>query len=252
MEWIILLTLGAMVGLLAGLFGIGGGLVLVPTLTVLLPMLSFANEHTALSSAIAIALATIVVTGISAAAAQIKQGKVNWFYVRQLAPSLTLGAIAGALLTAYLPTRILGLGFGVLEIILAAYMFYGKPPAQQRALPSKLHSHSFGGASGALAALLGVGGGTLNTPWMVWHSLPLSNAIATSSVLGVIIAAAGTLTHVGSSLIQWPVVITLVTTSLLTAPLGAMLTHRLPTKQLKRGFSGLLVLLGVMMLIKFI
>jgi len=251
MEWFILLTLGACVGLLAGLFGIGGGLVLVPALSILLPLLALADEQSALASAIAIALSTIVITGLSAAITQIKQQKVDWFYVKRLAPSLAMGAIIGALLTSSLPTQLLGLAFGTFEILIAAYMFYGKPPQQAKPQPSALHSHIFGGFSGALSALLGIGGGTLNTPWMVWHSLPLATAIATSSVLGVIIATAGTLTHLTSELIQWSVVLALVSTSLITAPLGAMLVHRLPTKQLKRGFSLLLVLLGITMIVKF-
>jgi len=251
MEWLILLLLGACVGLLAGLFGIGGGLILVPALSILLPLFSFSDESNALAGAIAIALATIVITGLSAAITQIKQKKVDWFYVRLLAPSLTIGAMIGALLTSALPAIWLGLGFGLLEILLAMYMFYGKPPQETRPHPSAMHSHLFGGFSGSLSALLGIGGGTLNTPWMVWHSLPLASAIATSSVLGVIIASAGTITHLTNDLIQWPIVIALVSTSLITAPLGAILVHRLPSKPLKRGFSVLLMLLGIMMILKF-
>ncbi len=251
MEWLILLALGACVGLLAGLFGIGGGLILVPALSILLPLLALADEQSALASAIAIALSTIVITGLSAAITQIKQQKVDWFYVKRLAPSLAIGAVIGSFLTSSLPTTVLGLAFGIFEILIASYMFYGKPPQQAKPQPSVIHGHIFGSLSGVLSALLGIGGGTLNTPWMVWHSLPLATAIATSSVLGVIIATAGTLTHLTSELIQWTVVIALVSTSLLTAPLGAMLVHRLPTKQLKRGFSLLLMLLGLMMVVKF-
>ena len=251
MEWLILLALGACVGLLAGLFGIGGGLILVPAPSILLAMLALADEQTALASAIAIALSTIVVTGLSAALMQIKQKKVEWVYVKRLAPALTLGAIVGALLTSSLPTNLLGLAFGVFEILIAAYMLYGKPPPQARPQPSALHGHVFDGFSGMLSALLCIGGGTLKKPWMIWHSLPLATAIATSSVLGVVIATAGTLTHLTSELIQWTVVIALVSTSLLTAPLGALLVHKLPTKLLKRGFSLLLMLLGIMMIVKF-
>lgn len=251
MEWIILLILGAFVGLLAGLFGIGGGLVLVPALSILLPVLALASEQNALASAIAIALSTIVITGLSAAITQIKQHKVDWFYVKRLAPSLAIGSVGGALLTSSLPTSLLGLAFGLFEILIAAYMFYGRPPQQAKPQPSVVHSHFFGTFSGALSALLGIGGGTLNTPWMVWHSLPLATAIATSSLLGVIIATAGTLTHLNSELIQWPVVVALVSTSLITAPLGALLVHKLPTKQLKRGFSLLLMLLGILMIVKY-
>lgn len=251
MEWLILMSLGACVGLLAGLFGIGGGLILVPALSILLPRLELVTNEQALPVAISIALASVVVTGLSAAITQIRQQKVDWLFVKRLTPGLILGGIGGALLTSYLPVNLLGFSFGILEVILAAYMLYGKAPAQQRPAPHWLHSHLFGGLSGTLSSVIGIGGGTINTPWLVWHSVALPLAIATSSVLGVIIATAGTLTHLTGDLIRWPIVLALVSTSLLTAPLGAILTHKLPTKQLKRGFALLLVVLGILMMGKF-
>ncbi len=251
MEWIVLLLLGAVVGLLAGLFGIGGGLILVPALTFLLPKFDITTSEQALPIAIATALATVVVTGLSAAITQIKQKKVDWHSVHSLTPGLIIGGVTGALLTSMLPVTLLGISFGVLEILIAAYMFYGKQPQQHVRKPSAIASGLFGWFSGTLSSVIGIGGGTINTPWLVWHHHQLASAIATSSVLGVVIALSGTLTHLTGHLIQWPIAIALVSTSLLTAPVGAMLTHKLPTKSLKRNFALLLIMLGIMMLIKF-
>jgi hypothetical protein len=252
MEWLILLTLGAFVGLLAGLFGIGGGLILVPILSFLLPSLGLASSEQALAIAIATTLASVAVTGSAAAVTHVRSGHVDWLSVKKLAAGLSVGAILGALLTSHLPIDTLGIAFGVIEVLIALQMLLGKQPIDNKPAPSWLASNVFGAVSGALSALIGIGGGTMNTPWLVWHGIRLPVAIATSSLLGVVIALAGTATHIGSELINWSVLLAIISTSLLTAPLGAMLTHRLPVHTLKRGFSVLIFILGVVMLIKFV
>jgi uncharacterized membrane protein YfcA len=251
MEWMMIFVLGAFVGLLAGLFGIGGGLILVPALSLLLPILDLASNEQALAIAIATTLTSVAVTGSAAAITHIRSGQVHWSSVKKLTLGLTFGAICGALLTSSLPITVLGVAFGVIEILIALQMLLGKQPTSMRSEPSWLASSAFAWISGMLSALIGIGGGTMNTPWLVWHGIRLPVAIATSSLLGVIIAVAGTATHLGSDLIQWTTLFVLVSASLITAPIGARLTHQLPIQTLRRGFSLLIFVLGVTMLIKF-
>lgn len=251
MEWLILLALGAFVGLLAGLFGIGGGLILVPALSLLLPLLDLASNEQALAIAIATTLASVAITGSAAAITHIRSGNVDWLSVRKLTLGIAAGAMCGALLTSSLPIDFLGIAFGVIELLIALQMLLGKQPSSSQTEPSWLASSAFGWLSGMLSALIGIGGGTINTPWLVWHGISLPVAIATSSLLGVIIGIAGTATHLGSDLIQWTTLLILVSASLITAPLGATLTHRLPIQTLKRGFSLLIFALGMVMLVKF-
>jgi hypothetical protein len=251
MEWLILLALGAFVGLLAGLFGIGGGLILVPALSLLLPLLDLASNEQALAIAIATTLASVAITGGAAAITHIRSGNVDWLSVRKLSLGIAVGGICGALLTSSLPIDFLGVAFGVIELLIALQMLLGKQPSSSQTEPSWLASSAFGWLSGMLSALIGIGGGTINTPWLVWHGISLPVAIATSSLLGVIIGIAGTATHLGSDLIQWTTLLILVSASLITAPLGATLTHRLPIQTLKRGFSLLIFALGMVMLVKF-
>lgn len=252
MAWLILLGLGAVVGLFAGLFGIGGGLILVPALSLLLPILDLATAEQALTIAIATTLISVVLTGAAAAITHVRSGNVDWSSVSKLTLGLVVGGVCGALLTSRLPIDVLGVAFGVIEVLIALQMLLGKQPISDRAAPSWLASSVFGWISGLLSALIGIGGGTINTPWLVWHGISLPKAIATSSLLGVIIALAGTATHLSSNLIQWSTLLVLVSASLITAPLGAMLTHRLPIQTLKRGFSLLILLLGMTMLVRFV
>jgi len=251
MEWLVLLTLGAFVGLLAGLFGIGGGLILVPALSILLPLFELASSEQALAIAIATTLASVAITGGAAAITHIRSGNVDWDSVKKLSLGLAIGAVCGALLTSSLPIAVLGTAFGIIELLIGVQMLLGKQPNSAQPAPSLLASSAFGWLSGMLSALIGIGGGTMNTPWLVWHGIRLPVAIATSSVLGVMIGVAGTATHLGSDLIQWTTLLILISASLITAPLGATLTHRLPIQPLKRGFSLLILALGVVMLIKF-
>lgn len=252
MEWIILMALGSIVGFLAGLFGIGGGLILVPSLSFLLPMLTLATPEQALPMAIATALVSVIFTGLSSAKVHIQGQHVEWIMVKKMAIGLTIGAVCGALLTKHLPVSTLGIIFGVMEIAIAAHMLFGHAHTDINRQAGWIKNTLFGSIAGLLSAVIGIGGGTMTTPWLVWHQVALPRAIATASVLGIIIAVAGTATHLDSDIIHWWAVLALVSTSLLTAPLGAKLTHRLPMPILKRAFSLLLIFLGLIMLIKFL
>lgn len=247
MEWLILALLGSIVGLLAGLFGIGGGLILVPILAWLLPALQLTTPEGAMSTAIATTLASVAITGAAASWTHFRQGKVDWQWVKRLLPSLTIGAVVGALLTQSLPTALLAAIFGICEILIALQMALVQPRSGTDQSFHPLKHHGFGFLSGSISALIGIGGGTLNTPWLMWHGTALPIAIATSSMLGVIIAISGTMTHIHSDLINLWVLFALISTSLITAPIGARLTHRLPVKQLKRHLAWLIFILGVVM-----
>lgn len=246
--WLLLPLLGLTVGLLAGLFGIGGGLILVPALTLLLPALALATPEQALPMAIATALASAVMTGSASALTHWRSGKTNLTAVRRLAPGLAVGAVMGAWLVSWMPVSWMGVIFGAFELLIALNMFLGGKPRGERPLPGLTGSSLFALPAGGFSAMLGIGGGTLTVPWLLWHQVPMASAVATASLLGVVIALSGSSHFLLSGSIAWPALLAIMVTSLLSAPLGARLSHRLPVATLKRGFALLLALLGTHML----
>jgi uncharacterized protein len=254
------LMLGAFAGLIAGLLGVGGGLVIVPVLSMLFTAHGFAQQHV-MHLAVGTSLATIVVTSFSSAYAHHRRRSVHWPGFRRLSVGILLGSGLAALLAGRIAGSALRVCFGVFELLVAAHLAFGRPPRAQRTLPGTSGLIAAGGIIGAVSALLGIGGGTLTVPFLLWCNLPVRQAVGTSAACGLPIAAAGTLGFVVSGYgsnglpagalgyLYWPAALGIASASLLAAPAGAWLAHRVRAESLKRAFAALLALLGTRMLL---
>lgn len=259
-EWIAYLALGAVAGVLAGLLGIGGGLVIVPVLAWLFSAHAFAPELI-MHLAVGTSLATIVFTSLSSVRAHHRRGAVLWPVFWQLAPGIVLGAWLGAAVANLLPTAALRIVFGVFELLVALQMGFSLLPEGHRVLPGRYGMTLAGTVIGSISAVIGIGGGTLSVPFMVWCSVNIRQAVATAAAVGLPIALAGTAGFIvtgwgvgglpGMTLgyVHLPALAGIVAASMLFAPLGAHLAHTLPTAVLKRLFAFVLAGLGLRMLL---
>ncbi|ACE86142.1 sulfite exporter TauE/SafE family protein [Cellvibrio japonicus] len=255
-----LLILGAVTGLFAGLFGIGGGGVMVPVLTFLFLRQQFPADHV-VHLALATSMATIVPTALASLRAHHQHNAVVWPVVLRITPGVLVGTFAGTFLAAYLSVQFLAVFFSIFMAFVAWQMIRNLQVSPARQLPGNLPLVAVGIAIGAISALVAIGGGTLTVPFLVWCNLALPVAIGTSAAVGLPIAASGALGYWINGLgvadlpdytlgyIYWPAVLVMACASFITAPLGARLAHRLPIPTLKKGFALLLVALSVQMLL---
>ena len=253
------LLTGAVAGLAAGLLGIGGGLVIVPALALLFRDQAFADT-TLMHYAVGTSLATIVPTSIASLLAHHRRGSVHWAAVRGLTPGILAGALAGAWLAQQVSSTGLGLLFGVFEVLVALQLLAGTRPAAHRALPGVAGMSAAGGVIGAFSALLGIGGGTLTVPFLLWHRVDIRLAVGAAAACGLPIAVAGAAgfavtglavavpTGFSSGFIYWPAVAGVALASVLLAPVGARLAHHLPRQTLQRVFAILLLVVGLKMI----
>lgn len=252
---------GAAAGVLAGLFGVGGGLIMVPALAFLLP-LQGVGPAVVMQVAIGTSLAVISATSVSSMLAHQRRGGVLWPAFRALAPGLALGAVLGALLAHVLSGTVLQRIVGVGAVLVAIQMFLDLQPSTERALPGPAGLFGAGSVIGALSSLIGIGGGSLTVPFLTWRSVGIRQAVGTAAACGVPIAWAGALGFVVAGLgvagrpalslgyVSVPAFAGLAVASVLAAPLGARLAHRLAPRTLQRLFAGLLVVVGVLLLLK--
>lgn len=251
-----LLALGLASGFLAGLLGIGGGMLMVPFLTALL-IAQGAPEAAAVKSAIATSMACIVATSISSLRAHHRRGAVRWDLVRSLAPGIVIGGLlSGAALFALLKGQWLAAVFAAFVGYSAWSMWRGKQPPPGRGLPGPLGRSLVGGLIGLLSGLVGAGGGFLAVPFMVSCNVAVHQAVATSAALGLPVALASTLGYLiggwglapilpGSvGYLYPPALAVLMPVTVLMAPLGARAAHALPVPQLKKAFALLLMALA--------
>ena len=256
-----LLLLGAATGFVAGLLGVGGGMLMVPFMTFILSARSMPAQHI-LKMAVATSLATICFTSIASVRAHHRQGAVRWDVVRLLAPGILLGGLLGAQLAIALPARGLALLFAVFVTLSATQMILNKKPRPTRRLPGDAGLFGVGGLIGSVSALVGAGGAFLSVPFMAACNLPIHTAVATAAAIGFPIALAGTAGYVigGWSLadmpagtlgyIYLPALLTIAAASVVTAPMGARTAHRMNVAQLKRVFATLLFALAAYMFYK--
>ncbi|WP_018507416.1 sulfite exporter TauE/SafE family protein [Thiobacillus thioparus] len=254
--------LGLVVGFVAGLLGVGGGLIIVP---VLIMLLHTHGQAVGMEPQLALgtSLATILFTSLSSVRAHHRRGAVEWPLVRRIAPGIVLGTLAGAALAARMPATVLKIFFVVFLFYAAIQMWLDFKPAPQRGLPGRIGTSLAGGVIGVVSSWVGIGGGTLSVPFMLWHNVPLHRAIATSAAIGFPIAFAGAAGYVlggwtasdlpaGSlGFVYLPALAGIVLGSVLTAPLGARTAHRLPVRPLKRVFALLLFTLALRMVWTF-
>jgi len=254
-----LLALGSATGFAAGLLGIGGGMLLVPFLTMLFTAQQVPLEHV-VHMAIATSLATILFTSASSVRAHHQRGAVLWRVVKVLAPGIVTGSLIGAQIAGKLPTPWIALLFAVFVGLSATRMLLNPKPRPHRDLPKPAGLFGVGNAIGLASSLVGAGGAFISVPFMVWCNVNMHNAVATSAALGFPIAAAGTIGYVvagwrvqglppGSlGFVHLPALFAVATATVVTAPLGARVAHALNTRRLTRVFATLLYLLAGYML----
>lgn len=258
--WLLYLLTGAVAGILAGLLGVGGGLVIVPALVWIFSAQHFPPEiilHLALGTS----LASILFTAISSAHKHHAHGAVNWVILRGITPGIVTGTLLGASLASLLSSGFLKGFFVVFVYYVAVQMLLDLRPGGARLLPGKVGLFLAGSVIGAVSSLVGIGGGTLSVPFMTWCKIRMHEAIGTSSAIGFPIAAAGAIGYIANGwgtpglpdyslgFVYLPALAGLVLTSVLTAPLGAKAAHRLPVQRLKKLFALFLVLIGTRMLL---
>lgn len=265
--WIVfsLAALGCCTGFLAGLLGIGGGMVLTPFLTLLLSYADIPTEHI-VHVAIATSMGTILFTSLSSVRAHASRGAVLWKVVAAIAPGILLGGILGAQITGYLSTFWVALIFACFVGYSATKMFFSKKVEASRGLPGTAGMVGAGTCIGTISALVGAGGGFISVPFLTYCNVPMHKAIGTSSALGFPIAFAGTIGYIVSGwaeptlpgfpytlgYIHLPALFSVAVMSIFTAPLGAKVAHSIDTKPLKRIFASLLYVLASYMLYRVI
>jgi len=259
MDMIIACTLlGIVAGILAGMLGIGGGVVIVPALVLILSAQDFPSEFIVIT-AVATSLCTIIFTSISAARAQIKRQAVDWTIFRLWAPMVVMGSFLSGFIAARLPAIVLETGIAVFLLVISVIMLSRWVPDPRRTMPGKGGTTGLGMFSGVLSGLAGIGGGNVMVPLMVFFNVPMQRAVATSSALGFPLAVVGTLGYIisgwGRSPADWslgyvylPAVALIAVFTVLLAPVGVSLSHRIPAPALKRCFGGLLLLVAGRML----
>lgn len=254
------LAVGAFAGVIAGLLGVGGGLIIVPVLALLFERAGV-DASVRMHLAIGTSLATIVVTSLSSLRAHARRGAVRWDVFIALTPGIVLGALAGAAVAGRLPGHGLRVFFGLFELAVALQLGFHFMASAHRRLPGTIGMTAAGGAIGFVSAIVGIGGGTLTVPFLVWCHVSIHQAVATAAACGLPIAIAGVVGYVATGwaapglppgstgFLYWPAFAGISTASVLMAPLGAHLAHRLPTGMLRRLFAVFLAILGVRMLI---
>lgn len=256
--WLLYPLIGVVAGLLAGLFGIGGGLVIVPALLWVYGLQGFAAEHL-MHLAIGTSLATIVLTGASSVQAHYRRGAVDLYLVRWLVLGILVGAVAGSWLADRLATDHLKALFGAFEVLVGIKLWFELRPSGHADAPGRAVLVLAGGIIGTVSVLLGIGGGTLTVPLLVWFGVAMTTAVGTASACGVPIALAGAVGFVvigqdaadlparSLGYVYWPAALGIVLLSIPAARYGAALAHRLPARELRRLFALLLIGVGVRM-----
>lgn len=257
-----LLVLGAASGVLAGLLGVGGGIILVPAFLFVFTLLGF-DSPDVMRMCLATSLATIVVTSVRSVLAHDKRGAVDWSVLKTWAPGLILGAFLGALTAAALGSAVLQGIFAVLAGIVGGYMTFGRQNWRlAHRMPVGIIRAALSAVMGFLSVLLGIGGGSFGVPVMTLHNVPIHRAVGTAAGFGLIIAVpsviaflfvdvaeAPPLTLGSVNLIAFGLVVLM---TLITAPWGATLAHRMDPAPLKRVFGIFLILMALNMLRKVI
>lgn len=259
-----LLVTGAIAGVLAGLLGVGGGIVIVPVLIVVAELFEI-NDSIAMLLVVGTSLATIIPTSISSARAHNKRGAIDFDILRGWVPAIFLGALLGGIASKSIGSNGLTLIFGAVALGVAINMALPKTLTLSQAPPEgRIKQSAIALPIGFTSALMGIGGGTLSVPVMSMLSVPVHRAVATASVFGLAIAVPAVCGFVWAGLdvegrppgslgfVNLPAAIVLFSMSVLTAPHGAKLAHLMEPRKLKLAFAVFLFISGVRMLWKAI
>lgn len=253
------LCCGAVVGVLAGLLGVGGGTVIVPMLVAVFPMQGVPAEYVQ-QMALGTSLASIMFTSVASARAHHARGAVQWNIFKEITPGILLGTFFGGLLATHLPTMFLKIFFICFLFAIAAQMISNYRPPATRNMPGALGTAAAGGVIGMVSSFVGIGGGSLSVPFMTFCNVPIHTAVGTSAAIGFPIAVAGTLGYVvggwgrpglpefSLGFVHLWALFGIAAASFFTAPIGVRLSHALPTKKLKRCFAIFLIIIALKML----
>lgn len=255
-----LLATGVAAGFIAGLLGVGGGIVIVPVLFLAFTALGI-TEEVRMHVAVGTSLSTIVFTSFASFRAHSRKGAVDFELLRSWAPGIFAGVVIGTLLASvFSGTTLTGI-FGTIALIVAAYMAFSKPDWRVfSGLPTGILKYIVTAVIGAVSALMGIGGGTLSVPTLTLCGYPIHRAVGTAAAIGFAIGVPGT---VGFILAGWgkeglpPLslgyvnllgLLLILPTSMLMAPVGARAAHALPVRGLKIAFAIFLALTAARML----
>ncbi|WP_447044873.1 sulfite exporter TauE/SafE family protein [Vreelandella sp. H-I2] len=257
---LIYLTLGAVAGTMAGVFGVGGGLIIVPVLVFAFELQNIASEIT-MHLAIGTSLATILVTGSSSTLGHFRRGSIHRGWLIALLPGLVLGSIAGAFVADNLSGTLLETMFGLFILLIATKMVFGLTPKPGSVALGKGVMALAGGVIGMISALFGIGGGAMTVPLLSRCGASMTQAVGTAAAVGLPIALVGALTFImvgwgnpllpawATGFVMWPAFFSIVVTSVPFARLGVKLAHILPAHTLRLSFALLLTVVGVRFLL---
>lgn len=257
--WFMYIALGSFAGVLAGLLGVGGGLVIVPVLTFIFTAQHLPDAHI-LHLALGTSLASIMFTSVSSLRAHHQRGAVDWMVVRRITPGIMVGTFGGSWVAAQLSSSFLKAFFVIFLYYVATQMLLNIKPKPHRQLPGVTALFGVGGVIGGVSSLVGIGGGSLSVPFLTWCNVAIHRAIGTSAAIGFPIALAGAVGYVVNGLsaqlpqfslgfVYLPALVGVASASIVTAPFGAKLAHTLPVDRLKKIFALLLIIMGTKMLL---
>jgi len=254
------MLLGSAAGLLSGLFGIGGGAVLVPILLILFTARGL-PEDIMMQLAVGTSLTVISFTALSSVRAHSRLGNIDWRMVKRLVPGIACGALFGAAIAAQLSFTVLRTIFAVFLLLLAVQMILRFKPRASVSVPGWPVTTVIGTSIGLLSSLVGIAGGAMITPFLYRWGLLMRQAVGTSASCGLPLAITGTLGYlvvgwshpdlpaVATGFIYWPAVFWVTLASVFIAPLGAKLAQRLPDGTLRMIYIGFLLLVSTSMLL---
>ncbi|CAM4247352.1 sulfite exporter TauE/SafE family protein [Vibrio agarivorans] len=257
----VLCLLGGFVGMMAGLLGIGGGLIVVPALTFILPLIEVPSENI-MPMALGTSLATIIITSGSSAFNHLRLGNIDFFAVKWLMPGVVVGGFLGAFIVEFIPAEYLPRVFGVIVVCLALQMLFSSRSHKVYPMPSRPATLATGSAIGVVSSLAGIGGGSLSVPFLNRHGVEMRRAVGSSSVCGCVLAIAGMLGFVLSGVsadnlpqyslgyVYLPALIAISLVSAFTTRFGALMATSMPTVRLKRVFALFLFFVAGIMLLK--
>ena len=262
-EIIALILAGsAVTGFLAGMLGIGGGMIMVPLILWIMDLQGIRTPH-AQHVALGTSFAVMMFTSFSSALAQHRKQAVRWRVVRNMAPAILIGTLLGAAVARYLPHRGLQLFFIAYALVFAVQTLSRYTPAPTRQLPGALGLNTAGGIIGLISSWVGIGGGSMSVPFMLYCNVPVHHAVGTAAALGWPIAIAGALGYLVSgwsvsdlppqTLGFWyvPLAAIMATATVCFAPVGVKVAHWLPAAQLKRAVGILMLVIAAQMLYKW-
>ncbi len=262
--WWLYPPIGALVGFMAGLLGIGGGMVLVPILLFVFgsqsPQTGFPSEHL-MHMALATAMATIPFTSAASVSAHHAREGVDWKIVTGMLPGLAFGAVLAALVAGKVPSRPLAIFFAAFILYAATSMFFDLTPAGKRTLPGRVGLAFVGSIVSFLASFVAAGAAFMTIPFMAWCNVPLKRAVGTAAGIGFPLGVAASVGYAIAGMragpmpdwslgfIYLPALLLIVPPSVLVAPLGARVSQRMPVKQLRIVFALTLYAIAIRMVI---